>query len=258
MIASESSDGEDRHLPRVHKLEEMPWKIVQILKPRQVNLPGWRSLARKPASETIVPVGWRTLLPRRRARLLLSRVRAGAAAPAMSSALIRRFALENPITKERQMTEKLSAGDIAPAFDLPAASGGRVSLQDLKGSKAVLYFYPKDDTTGCTREAIDFTTLAGEFAKAGTRVFGISPDTIDKHRKFVEKHKLGIDLLSDESKSMLEAYGVWVEKSMYGRKYMGVERTTVLLAADGTIAQIWNKVKVPDHAEAVLAAARAL
>ncbi|MGE3247531.1 MAG: thioredoxin-dependent thiol peroxidase [Beijerinckiaceae bacterium] len=156
------------------------------------------------------------------------------------------------------MTSKLKEGGKAPAFKLPASSGGDVSLASLKGKKAVLYFYPKDDTSGCTREAIDFTALAKEFEKAGTAVVGISPDSIKKHQKFIEKHNLGIELLADESKSMLEDYGVWTEKSMYGRKYMGVERTTVLIDANGKVAKVWNKVKVAGHAQEVLEAAKAI
>ena len=156
------------------------------------------------------------------------------------------------------MSEAISEGGKAPAFKLDSSSGGHVTLASLKGSKAVLYFYPKDDTSGCTREAIDFTGLLKDFKKAGARVFGVSPDPVAKHEKFIAKHELGVELLSDEGKSMLEAYGVWAEKSMYGRKYMGVVRTTVLIDEKGKIARIWSKVKVAGHAEAVLEAARAL
>ncbi len=156
------------------------------------------------------------------------------------------------------MTAKPGVGDKAPSFNLPRDGSGKMSLASLKGKKLVLYFYPKDDTSGCTKEAIDFTALKAQFAKAGAEVIGVSPDAVKAHDKFVAKHKLGIALLSDESKEMLEAYGVWTEKSMYGRKYMGVERTTFLIGADGKIAQVWNKVKVPGHAEEVLAAAKAL
>ena len=122
----------------------------------------------------------------------------------------------------------------------------------------MLYFYPKDDTSGCTLEAQAFNALADAFAAADTVVIGVSPDPMKSHDKFREKYGLGFPLASDETKTMLEAYGVWVEKSMYGRKYMGVERTTVLIDRDGTIAQVWPKVKVPGHADAVLAAAKAL
>lgn len=156
------------------------------------------------------------------------------------------------------MAGKLEEGDRAPAFKLPSSSGRTVSLSALKGKKAVLYFYPKDDTSGCTREAVDFTGLAKEFEKADAIVLGISPDTLAKHEKFITKHKLGVELLADEDKSMLEAYGVWAEKSMYGRKYMGVVRSTFLIDEKGKIARIWSKVKVAGHAEEVLAAVREL
>ena len=152
----------------------------------------------------------------------------------------------------------LEVGHKAPAFKLPSDGGGELSLASLKGRKVVLYFYPKDDTSGCTQEAIDFNGLKAQFAKADTEIIGVSPDSVKSHDKFKAKHELGFTLVSDESKAMLEAYGVWVEKSMYGRKYMGVERTTILIGADGKIAQIWRKVKVPGHAKEVLSAAAAL
>lgn len=150
------------------------------------------------------------------------------------------------------------AGDKAPKFTLARDSGDKISLSSFAGKKLVLYFYPKDDTPGCTREAIDFNGLRGEFEKAGATVVGVSPDSVASHAKFRKKHDLELPLLSDESKEMLEAWGVWTEKSMYGRKYMGVERTTFLVGPDGKIARVWNKVKVPGHAEEVLAAAKAL
>jgi peroxiredoxin Q/BCP len=152
----------------------------------------------------------------------------------------------------------LKVGDKAPAFSLPATDGREIDLEALKGRKAVLYFYPKDDTSGCTLEAQNFQALKQDFAAAGTQIVGVSPDSLNSHDKFRTKYELDFSLASDESKSMLEAYGVWVEKSMYGRKYMGVERTTLLIDRDGKIAQIWTKVKVPGHAEEVLAAAKAL
>ena len=156
------------------------------------------------------------------------------------------------------MTVTPKIGDRAPAFDLAKTGGSTCSLQSLAGRKAVLYFYPKDDTSGCTQEAIDFNRLARAFAEADTAVIGVSPDPIASHDKFKAKHALDLTLLSDESKAMLEAYGVWTEKSMYGRRYMGVERTTFLIDQEGRIARIWAKVKVPGHAEEVLAAAKAL
>jgi peroxiredoxin Q/BCP len=152
----------------------------------------------------------------------------------------------------------LKAGDKAPGFALPGTDGREISLERLKGRKAVLYFYPKDDTSGCTLEAQQFESLRQDFSAAETEVVGISPDGLKSHDKFRAKYGLSFPLASDESKAMLEAYGVWVEKSMYGRKYMGVERTTVLIDRDGRIARIWPKVKVPGHAEEVLAAAKAL
>jgi peroxiredoxin Q/BCP len=156
------------------------------------------------------------------------------------------------------MTNAPAAGTKAPAFDLPTDGGGKLSLKALKGRKVVLYFYPKDDTSGCTREAIDFNGLKIEFEKAGAVVVGVSPDSPASHDKFKKKHALDFPLIADEEKAMLEAYGVWVEKSMYGRKYMGVERTTLLIDADGKVARVWSKVKVPGHAQEVLAAALAL
>jgi peroxiredoxin Q/BCP len=152
----------------------------------------------------------------------------------------------------------LNEGDTAPAFSLPGAGGGTVSLADFAGKKVVLYFYPKDDTSGCTKEAIEFNALRDKFAKAKTVVVGMSPDSAKSHDKFREKYDLALPLAADEAKEALATYGVWVEKSMYGRKYMGVERTTVLIDAKGKIARIWRKVKVPGHAEEVLAAAAAL
>ena len=156
------------------------------------------------------------------------------------------------------MTNAPAAGTKAPAFDLPTDGGGKLSLKALKGRKVVLYFYPKDDTSGCTREAIDFNGLKIEFEKAGAVVVGVSPDSPASHDKFKKKHALDFPLIADEEKAMLEAYGVWVEKSMYGRKYMGVERTTLLIDADSKVARVWSKVKVPGHAQEVLAAALAL
>jgi peroxiredoxin Q/BCP len=152
----------------------------------------------------------------------------------------------------------LNTGDPAPDFTLPGSGGTAIALAAMRGHKVVLYFYPKDDTSGCTLEAQGFNGLLPDFAAADTRVIGLSPDPVKSHDKFCSKYGLQFPLASDESKAVLEAYGVWVEKSMYGRKYMGVERTTVLVDREGRIAQVWPKVKVPGHAEAVLEAARAL
>lgn len=148
-------------------------------------------------------------------------------------------------------------GSKAPAFTLDSEDGP-LSLKDFAGKKLVLYFYPKDDTTGCTREAIDFTGLLPAFAKADTAVLGVSKDTVAKHGKFRAKHDLGVKLGSDPDAKAIEAYGVWVEKTLYGRKYMGIERATFLIGRDGKIAEVWHNVKVPGHAEAVLKAAQAL
>ena len=153
---------------------------------------------------------------------------------------------------------ELAPGIEAPDFTLPRDGGGTVSLSAFRGRPVVLFFYPKDDTEGCTLEAKDFTAAKGDFDAAGVALLGLSPDPVKKHDRFVKKHELGVALASDEDLSTLQAYGVWKEKSMYGRTYMGVERTTVLVDADGRIADVWRKVKVQGHVEAVLAAARKL
>lgn len=152
----------------------------------------------------------------------------------------------------------LQAGDPAPAFSLPKNGNDTLSSAALQGKAYVLYFYPKDDTSGCTREAIDFSALKPQFDAIGVNIIGVSPDSATKHDKFINKHDLSVELLADEEKSLSTAYGVWVQKSMYGRKYMGIERTTFLISKDGKIAQVWRKVKVSGHADAVLEAARAL
>src|SRR5579871_301358 len=141
------------------------------------------------------------------------------------------------------MSEELKEGDRAPDFSLPAGGGGRSSLAELAGKAVVLNFYPKDDTSGCTAEAIAFSGLKKEFAAAGATVIGVSPDTSASHDKFKTKHKLSVELAADPERSAIEAYGVWKEKSMYGRKYMGVERSTFLIDRHGKIAKIWRKVK---------------
>lgn len=152
----------------------------------------------------------------------------------------------------------LLEGNKAPSFEMPADDGSTIRLSGLKGRVTVLYFYPKDDTSGCTAEAKDFTCLAAQFEAAGATVIGISPDGAVSHAKFKKKHDLSVRLAADEDKAVATAYGVWVEKSMYGKKYMGVERSTFLIGKDGKIARIWNKVKVPGHAGDVLAAVKAL
>lgn len=153
------------------------------------------------------------------------------------------------------MTAGLIAGAKAPDFRLARDGGGIVSLTDFKGKKLVLYFYPKADTPGCTVEAKDFSRLHPDFIRAGIAVVGVSADPVKKQDTFKAKHALATPLASDENHEMLMAYGVWAEKSMYGKKYMGINRTTVLIGADGRIARIWPKVKIEGHAEEVLAAA---
>lgn len=148
--------------------------------------------------------------------------------------------------------------DTAPDFTLPVTGGGDVTLSTLQGAPVVLFFYPRDDTPGCTKESIGFSASLADFEAAGAKVFGISRDTMAKHDKFVAKHELTVPLLSDENGAVTEAYGVWVEKNMYGKKSMGIERATYLIGADGKIAQVWRKVKVPGHVEAVLEAVNAL
>lgn len=151
----------------------------------------------------------------------------------------------------------IEEGKIAPDFEVPASNGKSVKLSQHKGHAVVLFFYPKDDTSGCTTEAKDFTNLIGQFKMAGAEIFGISPDSVASHQKFAKKHELRVTLASDEDKAVATAYGVWVEKSMYGKKYMGVERSTFLIDKTGRIAKVWKKVKVPGHAAEVLAAAQA-
>ncbi|EJN08451.1 Peroxiredoxin [Bradyrhizobium sp. YR681] len=152
----------------------------------------------------------------------------------------------------------LTEGQKAPAFRLPRDGGGVVTLSDYAGRKLVLFFYPRADTPGCTREAIDFTRLAADFAKAGTAVLGISADSLKAQEKFRDKHSLGVPLISDEKHEMLEAYGAWGEKSMYGKSFLGILRTTILVGSDGKVARIWRNVRVDGHADQVLEAARNL
>lgn len=152
----------------------------------------------------------------------------------------------------------LAEGAKAPAFSLPRDGGGSVSLADYAGRKLVLFFYPRADTPGCTREAIDFSRLRDEFAETGVAVLGASADTVKAQESFRDKHALSVPLVSDQQHEMLEAFGAWGEKSMYGRTFMGIIRTTVLIGADGRIARIWRNVRVDGHADEVLAAARAL
>ncbi|MAH66841.1 MAG: thioredoxin-dependent thiol peroxidase [Phycisphaerae bacterium] len=158
----------------------------------------------------------------------------------------------------------IEVGRKAPAFTLPDQDGAKHALKDLAGSPVILFFYPKDDTSGCTKEACQFRDQLPDFKKVKTRIFGISPDSVESHRKFVDKHELNFTLLADaardgdENPKICLKYGVWQEKSMYGRKYMGVVRTTYLIGPDGKVAERWDKVKVPGHADAVLEAVRGL
>ena len=156
------------------------------------------------------------------------------------------------------MNSPLESGDSMPQFNLDADGSSRISSDDLKGQKAVIYFYPKDDTPGCTKEAIAFTKFKPAFEAAGTKIVGISADPAQKHDSFIAKHDLDITLGSDPELDTLKAFGVWVQKAMYGRKYFGIERTTFLVDADGKISRIWRKVRIPGHVEDVLKAAEAL
>ena len=149
----------------------------------------------------------------------------------------------------------VSQGDPVPDVKLVGLEGQPVSPADFRGQKLVVYFYPKDDTSGCTREAQDFTALAADYGKAGVKVVGVSRDPMKKHEKFIDKYSLSVPLISDEDGAISDAFGTWVQKSMYGRKYMGMERSTFLIGADGRVLKEWRKVKVPGHAEEVLKAA---
>ena len=152
----------------------------------------------------------------------------------------------------------LAIGDAAPAFTMPTDGAGSISLKDLAGKKVILYFYPKDDTSGCTAQACGFRDALPDFGKLDAVVIGVSKDSVASHDKFKKKYDLPFTLGSDENSGVCEAYGVWVEKSMYGKKYMGIERTTFLIDAKGKIAQIWRKVKVPGHVDAVATAVKSL
>jgi thioredoxin-dependent peroxiredoxin len=152
----------------------------------------------------------------------------------------------------------MEAGTEAPDFTAPRDGGGTLSLSSLRPKAVVLYFYPKDNTSGCTKEAMGFTEHAAEFEAAGAVVVGVSKDSVASHDKFIAKHALGITLVSDEGGDICERYGTWVEKNMYGKKYMGIERTTVLIDGTGQVVRVWRKVKVPGHVEEVLEAVRAL
>jgi peroxiredoxin Q/BCP len=187
-----------------------------------------------------------------------------AASKSLKSSAIAPARASNENAKSKQASSPaansvvIAEADNAPNFSLPRDGGGSVSLQDFRGKKLVLFFYPKADTPGCTREAIAFTALSDEFRRSGTAVVGVSADTVKAQEKFRDKHSLSVPLISDATHEMLEAYGAWGEKSMYGRKFMGIVRTTVLVGPDGRIARLWRNVKVDGHADEVLAAARDL
>ncbi|WP_127558545.1 peroxiredoxin [Nioella ostreopsis] len=152
----------------------------------------------------------------------------------------------------------IEAGQTAPDFTLPRDGGADVTLSSLKGGPVVLYFYPRDDTPGCTTEANDFTAMLPDFTAAGATVIGVSKDTVAKHEKFIAKHDLGVILVSDAEGDLCETYGTWVEKNMYGKKSMGIQRSTVLIDAEGVVVRVWPKVKVTGHAAEVLEAVKAL
>ena len=158
----------------------------------------------------------------------------------------------------QELNRELAEGATAPAFTLARDGGASVSLKDFKGHNLVLYFYPKADTPGCTKEAIAFSKLRPAFAKAGIEILGVSADPVKAQETFRDKHQLAVPLISDERHEMLDAYGAWGEKSLYGRTFMGIIRTTVLVGADGRIARVWRNVRVDGHADAVLEAARVL
>ena len=180
------------------------------------------------------------------------------AKPASHKAASKRLKSSEKATKPAAAASALAEGQKAPAFRLPRDGGNVVTLSDYAGQKLVLFFYPRADTPGCTREAIDFTRLKGDFTAAGAAVLGISADPLKAQEKFRDKHSLGIPLISDEAHEMLEAYGAWGEKSMYGRSFLGILRTTVLVGNDGKVARIWRNVRVDGHADQVLEAARSL
>jgi thioredoxin-dependent peroxiredoxin len=177
---------------------------------------------------------------------------------ASHKAASKRLKSSEKASKPAASAPALAEGQKAPGFRLPRDGGSVVTLADYAGQKLVLFFYPRADTPGCTREAIDFTRLKDAFAAAGTAVLGTSADPLKAQEKFRDKHSLGIPLISDETHEMLEAYGAWGEKSTYGKSFLGILRTTVLIGADGKVAKVWRNVRVDGHADEVLAAARSL
>jgi peroxiredoxin Q/BCP len=210
---------------------------------RKAARPPSRAPAKKPAAKTAKAAGKKSS-------------KSAAKPPAKTSAKESHKAPSKPL-KSGGPAPALAEGVKAPAFRLPRDGGDTVALADFSGKKLVLFFYPRADTPGCTKEAIEFTRLAGAFAEAGTAVLGVSADPVRAQEAFRDKHQLSIPLVSDEKHEMLDAYGVWGEKSMYGKTFQGILRTTVLIGKDGRIARMWRNVRVDGHADEVLAAARA-
>ena len=213
-----------------------------------------RATASKPAAKAGKRVGGATSKASHQAaskplKLSGSKVASGSKAASVSKAAVKSKAVKSAAV--------LAEGAKAPAFDLPRDGGATVSLADFAGQKLVLFFYPRADTPGCTKEAIDFTRLSGAFAEAGTKVIGVSADPLKAQEAFRNKHQLSVPLASDEQHEMLEAYGAWGEKSMYGKTFLGIIRTTVLIGPDSQIVRVWRHVKVDGHADEVLAAAKA-
>ncbi|MGF6310236.1 peroxiredoxin Q/BCP [Bradyrhizobium sp. i1.8.4] len=199
-----------------------------------------------------------TVAKKAAAKTTRTKTAAGAQGKASHKAASKPLKPKPAATVTKPFAVTLAEGAAAPGFDLPRDGGGSVSLKDFAGKKLVLFFYPRADTPGCTREAIDFTRLKSEFAASGAEVLGISADTVKAQESFRNKHQLSVPLVSDPAHQMLEAYGAWGEKSMYGRTFMGIIRTTVLVDSSGKVARVWRHVKVDGHAEAVLEAARSL
>ncbi|MGY4478974.1 peroxiredoxin [Bradyrhizobium sp. USDA 3364] len=212
----------------------------------------------KSATKTRTAVAKKAAAKKTTKKTSKAKTAAGVQAKASHKAASKPLKLEPAATVTKPSAVTLAEGAAAPAFDLPRDGGGSVSLADFAGKKLVLFFYPRADTPGCTREAIDFTRLKSEFIANGTEVVGISADTVKAQESFRNKHQLAVPLVSDGAHQMLEAYGAWGEKSMYGRTFMGIIRTTVLVDSSGKVARIWRHVKVDGHAEAVLEAARSL
>ena len=216
--------------------------------------------AKKPAAKTTSKAASKTAKPAAKATVRKPDKTAETAAPKASHKPTSKQLIKSNLSAPPQPDAgtELVEGAMARPFNLPRDGGGSVSLADYAGKKLVLFFYPRADTPGCTREAIDFTRLNSTFADEGAAVLGISADTVKAQESFRDKHQLSVPLISDEQHEMLEAYGAWGEKSMYGRSFMGIIRTTVVIGADGRIVKIWRNVRVDGHADEVLAAIRAI